>query len=263
MAVSSGRRRRRVARRVAFSPFATAVLVTAFSISSTPSRQQREKLAEAIGTTERRVQVWFQNRRQRSGAAGAGDGLPLPATNATTVDADDEPGTPPADTYPGGAADAFDDYSDDDSVAGEEQLSDPWMHEGVVKDNMHMEAFTTLFPPFEVMWASGDWLEFCGFKHPEIVGKTLKVLQGPETDADTIVALMDAVARVDSVNLRLTNYTRHGIPFRHDIEVQPLKNSRGEAVLYKVRSRNVTPLLEHGVEPRAEPPTEVADDEGT
>ena len=33
---------------------------------------------------------------------------------------------------------------------------------------------------------------------------------GPETDADTIVALMDAVARVDSINVRLTNYTRHG-----------------------------------------------------
>ena len=60
------------------------------------------------------------------------------------------------------------------------------------------------------MWASGDWLDFCGFHTSEIVGQTLKIIQGPETDADTIVALMDAVARVDSINVRLTNYTRHG-----------------------------------------------------
>ena len=38
----------------------------------------------------------------------------------------------------------------------------------------------------------------------------MQVIQGPETDANTIVALMDAVARKDSINVRLTNYTRHG-----------------------------------------------------
>ena len=90
-----------------------------------------------------------------------------------------------------------------------------------------------------MMWASGDWLDFCGFETKEIVGKTLKCIQGPETDADTIVTLMDAVARVNSITVRLTNYTRHGIPFAHDVEVQPLTNSRGEPVLYKVRSNNI------------------------
>ena len=94
------------------------------------------------------------------------------------------------------------------------------------------------------MWASDDWLEFCGFSGTEVVGQTFKMIQGPATDKDTIVALMDAVSRLDSINLRLTNYTRHGIPFRHDIEVQPLNNSLGEAVLYRVRSSNITPIVD-------------------
>ena len=97
------------------------------------------------------------------------------------------------------------------------------------------------------MWASDDWLGFCGFENTQVVGQTLKILQGPDTDADTIVALMDAVARTDSINVRLTNYTRHGIPFSHDLKVEPLTNSHGEPVLYRVQSRNVVTLLEQGL----------------
>jgi len=235
-------RRRRAARRVAFSPFATAVLVTAFSISSTPTKEQRQKLAEAIGTTERRVQVWFQNRRQR---AQPSDGSAPPAIGTTAVplsadavalhEQEDEP-------YPIGADDEEEDEDDDDVATAAPEAAvtvETRPKEGLLKDNMKMEAFTTLFPPFEMMWASGDWLDFCGFQTNEIVGKTLKCIQGPETDADTIVTLMDAVARVTSITVRLTNYTRHGIPFAHDVEVQPLTNSRGEPVLYKVRSNNI------------------------
>ena len=135
-----------------------------------------------------------------------------------------------------------------------------------------------------MMWASGDWLAFCGFERDEVAGKTLKIIQGPETDADTVAALMDAVRRMDTINVTLTNYTRHGsacrkfdsnrdgspaplatrpptrarvcpapmrgavaVPFRHDVEVQPLTNSHGDAVIYRVTSTNVTTLVEQGV----------------
>ena len=143
-------RRRRAARRVAFSPFATAVLVTAFSISSTPTKEQRQKLAEAIGTTERRVQVWFQNRRQR---ATPGDGSAPPAVGTTAVplsadavaqhDQEDDP-------YPIGAEDEEDEDDEDVETAAPEAAVETRPKEGILKEDMKMEAFTTLFPPFEV-----------------------------------------------------------------------------------------------------------------
>ena len=252
--------RRRVARRQAFTPYAAAVLVTAFSISATPTKEQREKLAQAIGTTERRVQVWFQNRRQRTSSLGAGE-----AGQGPEADETDLTSTPDASHAQIVLSDPYQIVSiakkeglrqlglmNGDDVTAAAPCDEVGIKEGHVKEDMRMEAFTTLFPPFEaratprthpsvhacacmpfrpsererhipsalaqVMWASGDWLDFCGFQTAEIVGQTLKIIQGPETDADTIVALMDAVARVDSINVRLTNYTRHGSAYPKALE---------------------------------------------
>jgi hypothetical protein len=266
-------RRRRVTRRVAFSPFATAVLTTAFGMSSTPTKEQREKLAEAIGTTERRVQVWFQNRRQRAGTGGsftgASDGAPASASapvlaTAAASTAGSQQLPHPYPVSDDGASDVDFDVDDDSDAGGEEQLApadiedhDSLMKEGVVREGMKMEAFTAIFPPFQVrarthavifgpsrhhervlvtrrarrarrpqlMWATGDWLDFCGFHKCEIAGKCLRSIQGPDTDAETIGALMDAVASLASMNVRLVNYTRNGSTSNHTAVEPPLPPS--------------------------------------
>jgi len=111
--------------------------------------------------------------------------------------------------------------------------------EGCPTPDMKMETFTSLYAPYEVLWSSADWLSFCGFTDSEVAGQTLKIIQGPDTDPDVLVALMDAVARLDTIHLTLVNYTKHGIPFTHTIDVEPLADSTGNAVLYKVSSSDV------------------------
>lgn len=232
-------------RRRAFSPFSTAVLVSAFSINPTPSKEQREAIANAIGTTERRVQVWFQNRRQRisSKVMPSNDGITESSQetgpDVGTTECQDSVSTLPGQSPP--CSPALKAATVPSQLIAE-------LNEGKVKEGMNMEVYMTLYPPFEMLWASDDWLDFCGWREPGIVGKvssgppdhalpspihsltpspssdglhaylppprrraqSLKVIQGPNTDGDAILALMDAVARLDSVRLTLTNYTRSG-----------------------------------------------------
>ena len=161
-------------RRRAFSPFSTQVLISAFAIDTCPSKEQREAIAAAIGTTERRVQVWFQNRRQRessrstaardseSSATNVEDPLPV-ATVAVIEDS-------PASEVQG--------WVREDSTSANEEVvqrllvpSPGKVSEGCPTPDMKMETFTSLYAPYEVLWSSADWLSFCGFTDSEVAGQ--------------------------------------------------------------------------------------------
>jgi len=65
-AISRDSSKRSAHRRWNISPFAKAILEAAYDINSTPNADQKAALACQVHATVRQVQVWFQNRRQRS-----------------------------------------------------------------------------------------------------------------------------------------------------------------------------------------------------
>ena len=90
-----------------------------------------------------------------------------------------------------------------------------------------------------VMWASDDWLSFCAFERTEIIGKTLKTIQGPGTDIGVISQIMDAVSQHGTITAQLLNYTKHGVPFYHTITVEPLVDSAGRTQIFRVHSKDI------------------------
>jgi len=69
------------------TPFAKAMLEAAYDLSPTPTTAQRDAIATQLNATSRQVQVWFQNKRQRSSLThkqpAAVKPLPLPEVYPT------------------------------------------------------------------------------------------------------------------------------------------------------------------------------------
>ena len=91
-----------------------------------------------------------------------------------------------------------------------------------------------------MLWASEDWLTFCGFTNDEIVGRSLKILHGDATDLDTAEAINFAALSGEEISATLINYTKCGWSFEHTVHVEPLLNaSRDSVAVFKVTSHNV------------------------
>jgi hypothetical protein len=70
-------------------------------------------------------------------------------------------------------------------------------------------------------------VKVCGFSRDEVIGKTMRIIQGPETERDLVNSLMDHVRRRQPFSTVLTNYTKTRQPFRHELRVVPLDTADG------------------------------------
>lgn len=56
------------------------------------------------------------------------------------------------------------------------------------------QIFTEAAPPFKICHANNAWTQLCGFTVAEALGKTCKILQGPETSAESLRELHAGLA---------------------------------------------------------------------
>ena len=93
--------------------------------------------------------------------------------------------------------------------------------------------------PFQIVWASEAWLRLCEYESPQVLGQTLELIQGPRTDHSAIASLMDAIRTAQPITLSMINHTRTGRPFSHTIQVEPLRDSRGNVQCFQATSSNI------------------------
>jgi hypothetical protein len=85
--------------------------------------------------------------------------------------------------------------------------------------------------PFPVVDANDTWLSTCSFDLEQVVGKTLKILQGPATEKERLSTLMRGVMENRSVQVTLTNYDATKKPFRNALTLEPVEVSGREYFL--------------------------------
>lgn len=78
--------------------------------------------------------------------------------------------------------------------------------------------------PFRIVSVNPAWENLCGFTLNECHGQTLRCIQGPETNASAVTALMSQLLRGEEAGTVLTNYTKTGRKFQNRLRVKPLKD---------------------------------------
>lgn len=88
------------------------------------------------------------------------------------------------------------------------------------------------FPGHPVIYANDGFSKLTGYAIEEIIGKNLKLLQGPETDPQTVREIHQAIQAQRPYNGTLLNYRKDGTPFWNEMNIEPVFNEHGELVNY-------------------------------
>jgi len=81
---------------------------------------------------------------------------------------------------------------------------------------------TTATRPFRIEHVNGAWTKLCGYEADESIGKTLSILQGPDTEKDQVQHIVRDAEHGHASCCVLTNYNKDGHKFRNFLRVYPL-----------------------------------------
>ncbi len=94
------------------------------------------------------------------------------------------------------------------------------------------------------IYCSRTFSELTGYDIADMMGKNCSILQGPDTDPDTIEDIRRAITAGRRYRGRILNYRRDGTKFWNHLTINPIRNSRGEIDYFVSEQRDVTADVE-------------------
>ena len=91
-----------------------------------------------------------------------------------------------------------------------------------------------------IIFASEAFERRTGYTRDEIVGQSMRMLHGPDTDPAELKRILHAVARNEQVTAELMNYTKAGEPYWVEMEMVPFASEGGRNTHWVVVGRDVT-----------------------
>jgi PAS domain S-box-containing protein len=92
-----------------------------------------------------------------------------------------------------------------------------------------------------IEWANTSFLDMSGFSMEEIIGKKPgHLLQGPETNPDTVSYMKDRIQKGLPFNCEVINYSKAGEKYWVNIQGQALYNKKNEIVKFFAIEENIT-----------------------
>jgi len=93
-------------------------------------------------------------------------------------------------------------------------------------------------------WANDSFHRLCGYSRDEMIGqKPGKMLQGEQSDLETVCAMRGAVEQGVGIQVEMVNYHKNGTPYWVSISITPIKGDRDQLEGFLAVEQNTT--LQH------------------
>lgn len=96
----------------------------------------------------------------------------------------------------------------------------------------------------KIVYVNQAFTNLTGYTKEEIIGKTPRVLQGPNTSEETTYKIRTALAQQLPVKAQLLNYSKSGEEYWLDMNIVPMKNEFDDVFYFAAVERDVTEQIE-------------------
>ncbi|WP_338759476.1 EAL domain-containing protein [Massilia sp. METH4] len=91
-----------------------------------------------------------------------------------------------------------------------------------------------------VIFANAAFERRSGYRADEIIGRSMRMLHGPDTDPVAIATVVDAMARYEPVSVQTVHYTKAGAPYWIELDMVPFAGEAGPITHWVSIARDIT-----------------------
>ncbi|MDQ2055015.1 MULTISPECIES: PAS domain S-box protein [Halobellus] len=91
-----------------------------------------------------------------------------------------------------------------------------------------------------MVYVNEAFKDLCGYSEDELLGQNCRMLQGPDTDQETVDALRRAVDEEEPITVEIRNCRKDGTLFWNELTVTPVYDTEGRLVRYLGTQREIT-----------------------
>jgi PAS domain S-box-containing protein len=92
----------------------------------------------------------------------------------------------------------------------------------------------------KILYVNNAFTRMTGYTEAEVIGKTPRILQGPDTDLKELARLKKALKNWEPCEIEVLNYKKDGEPFWNNFSVAPVANEAGWYTHWVAIERDVT-----------------------
>lgn len=92
----------------------------------------------------------------------------------------------------------------------------------------------------KIIYVNEAFTKMTGYKASEIIGKTTKILHGPNTDHEELKKMNKAIEKWESCEITIVNYKKNGEEFWNNFKISPVADDKGIYTHWIAIQRDVT-----------------------